>query len=319
MKRTMLRAAIAASALTAFVHGVVACDDDTLVTSPPSTDAGTPDVTTTPSDAGSGDVTTPTDAGMVPVTLSFKAKVGTADFKCGATYPNQGSSNDTVEPRDLRLFVQDVKLVDATGKETPVVLDARSPWQTTEVALLDFEDGTGKCSNGNPELNDKITGMVPAGTYTGVVFTNGVPAGINHKDPATEPPPLSAGGMTWGWLFGHIFIKAEMSSTSADGGLGLLHLGSVGCSNDPDGGDDFSKSPTIPCSQPNRNLVKLTGFDPATKKIVIDVGALFQSTDLSTMNMCHSAGAACPPLFTKVGLDFDGGARLSTAPAFRVE
>jgi uncharacterized repeat protein (TIGR04052 family) len=255
----------------------------------------------------------------MPVTIKFKASVGTQAFKCGTTYPNQGSTNDSVEPRDLRFFVQDVKLLDATGKQTPVVLDARAPWQTKDVALLDFEDGTGKCANGNPELNDQITGTVPPGTYTGIVFTNGVPASLNHIDPATEVAPLSAGGMTWGWLLGHLFIKAEMASTSADGGIGLLHLGSVGCTNSPDGGDDYAKGPTMACSQGNRNVVKLTSFSAATNVIVLDVKTLFASTDLTTPSQCHSGGPACPPLFSGVGLDFDGGAPLPTAPAFRVE
>ena len=52
--------------------------------------------------------------------------------------------------------------------------------------------------------------------------------------------------------------------------------------------------------------MKLTGFDPATKKIVLDVGTLFQATDLTAMSMCHSGGPVCPSLFTNVGLDFDG-------------
>lgn len=318
MKTTFSRAAVAAIAATAFVHAIVACDDDTLLSPTPADAGGGADVIVTPQDSGRTDATT-ADAGPVPVTISFKAKVGAADFKCGQTYPNQGMTNDTVEPRDLRLFVQDVKLVDSAGKETPVALDVRAPWQTADVALLDFEDGTGRCSNGNPELNDKITGKVPPGTYTGIVFTNGVPAAINHKDPATETAPLSAGGMTWGWLYGHIFIKAEMASTSADGGIGLLHLGSVGCTNDPDGGDDFEKGPTAACSQPNRNLVTLSGFDAATKKIVIDVATMFKQTDLTASSLCHSAGTACPPLFASVGINFTDGARLATTPAFRVE
>lgn len=319
MNRTISRAAFVAVALSASVYGIVACDNDGNALPPGAGDAGTGTDATTPPQNEGGTDSAPADAGSIPVTLTFKAKVGAADFKCGQTYANQGTPADTVEPRDLRFFVQDVKLVDSAGREVPVTLDARSPWQTADVALLDFEDGTGKCANGNPELNDKVTGTVPAGTYTGVNFTNGVPAAINHKDPASEPAPLSAGGMTWGWLLGHLFIKAEMASTSNDGGLGLFHLGSVGCTNDPDGGDDFNKGPTSPCSQPNRNLVKLTGFDPATKKIVLDVGTLFSGSDLTTMSMCHSGGPACPPLFANVGLDFDGGARLGTAPAFKVE
>ncbi len=125
--------------------------------------------------------------------------------------------------------------------------------------------------------------------------------------------------MTWGWLFGHLFIKAEMASTTADGGIGLLHLGSTGCNNASDGGDDFDKGPTTACTTSNRNLVTFATFDAKTNVVVFDVKKLFESTDLKTDNQCHSGGPACPPLFTNVGLDFDGGARMSTAPAFRSE
>lgn len=326
MNRSWMRVGTLAATIGLFLYGAVACGDDDGAGPTPGSDGGSSSGSSGtdagPSDPIDADVTEDAapDAGAIGVSLKFKAKVGDQDFKCGTTYPNQGTKNDTIEPRDLRFFVQDVKLVDGAGNEVPVTLEARAPWQTTDVALLDFEDGTGKCSNGNAELNDTVTGTVPAGTYTGIVFSNGVPEKLNHVDPATEPAPLSAGGMTWGWLLGHLFIKAEVASTTSDGGLGLLHLGSVGCSNDAGaGGDDYNKGPPAPCSQPNRNLVKLTGFDPTKNVVVLDVKTVFASTDLSEASMCHSMGAACPPLFTSVGLEYEDGARMPTAPAFRVE
>lgn len=324
MNRSWTRAGSLSVALGLFLYGAVACSDDDSATPAPSVDGGGGGGTDSgPSGKTDADVkedAATADAGSVSVSLKFKAKVGDKDFKCGTTYTNQGTKNDTIEPRDLRFFVQDVKLVDGAGNEVPVTLDARSPWQTPDVALLDFEDATGKCTNGNAELNDTVTGTVPAGTYTGIVFTNGVPASLNHLDPAGEKAPLSAGGMTWGWLLGHLFIKAEVASTTSDGGIGLLHLGSVGCANDAGAaGDDFNKAPTAPCSQPNRNLVKLTGFDASKNVIVLDVKTMFASTDLSAPSMCHSMGDSCPPLFSSVGLKYEDGARLATAPAFRVE
>jgi hypothetical protein len=38
--------------------------------------------------------------------------------------------------------VQSVRLIDAQGHEVPLAMNVRSPWQTADVALLDFEDGT---------------------------------------------------------------------------------------------------------------------------------------------------------------------------------
>jgi uncharacterized repeat protein (TIGR04052 family) len=323
MKRNYARLGLASLLLSFATYGVIACDDDPAATSPTS-DAGT-DTSTPAQDSGSN-VDSSVDAGpnLVPVTIKFKAKVGTQDFQCGTTYSAQGTTDASVEPADLRFFVQDVKLIDGTGTAVPVVLDTRAPWQTPDVALLDFENGSGACSNGNAELNDVVTGKVPAGTYTGIVFTNGVPESINHGDPATAPAPLTPNGMTWGWLLGHLFIKAEVKGANDAGGIGLFHLGSTGCANGlADGGtDDFSKGPTTACSKPNRNEVRLTGFNPTSGAVVFDVQTLFGSSDLTAtgmMGMCHSGGAACPPLFANVGLEFDGGARLPTHPAFRVE
>lgn len=328
MKRSFYRAATLTATLGLFLYGVVACTDDDTATPATSTgtDAGSSGTTSSSSSGGldsggSTDSGSESDAGPMKVTLKFKAKVGDQDFKCGTSYPAQGTKNDTVEPRDLRFFVQDVKLIDGADKEVPLTLEERSPWQTPEVALLDFENGTGRCSNGNAELNDTVTGTVPAGTYKGIVFSNGVPASVNHLDPATAKAPLTAGGMTWGWLLGHIFIKAEVASTTSDGGLGLLHLGSTGCSNDAGagGGDDQMKGPTSPCKNSNRNVVKLTGFDPAKNAVVFDVKPLFAGTDLSQTSMCHSMGPACPSPFTSVGVDYAAGTALATAPVYRVE
>jgi uncharacterized repeat protein (TIGR04052 family) len=321
MFRSVSRAGGLATLVIASVYAVVACSDSDKAspsTSAP-TDAGPTDTgTTEPATDASPDTGSPVKT--MPVTIKFKAKVGTQEFKCNQSYENIGSTNETVEPKDLRFFVQDVKLIDSNGSEVPVVLDTRSPWQTPAVALLDFEDGTGECTNGNPELNDQVTGTVPEGTYNGIVFTNGVPENLNHVDPATETAPLSAGNMTWGWLLGHLFVKLEMVSTATPNGIGLLHLGSVGCVNNlGDGGDDFAQGPTAPCTQPNRNLVKLTGFNPASSAVVLDAKTIFAETDLSAESTCHSGGPVCPSLFSSVGLTFADGARLPTAPAFRVE
>lgn len=95
-----------------------------------------------------------------PLALTFKAKIGDEDFECGRSYENVGSSQVTVEPRDLRLFVSNVQLVKADGTKEPLEIVERSPWQLPGVGLLDFEDATGLCSSGTSEVNASLTGRV---------------------------------------------------------------------------------------------------------------------------------------------------------------
>jgi len=248
-----------------------------------------------------------------PLTLNFKAKVGTEDFQCGRSYPGAGSSGVTVEPQDLRVFISNVRLVKADGAEETVEIVERSPWQLPGVGLLDFEDASGLCSIGTPEVNASITGRVFPGEYVGVHFDVGVPEALNHQDPASLAAPLELGTLSWGWLLGYKFLVAELAQvdTEATPGLGLLHLGSTACTGNPAAG-------TVTCANPNRVPVQLTGFTAATNSIVVDVGALFQSTDLSEQAACHSAGV-CAGAFEQLGLDFASGQPAGTQSVFRVE
>jgi uncharacterized repeat protein (TIGR04052 family) len=277
----------------------------------------------------------------MPVTLQFKAKIGSADFACGTTYPDFGSSHSEVSPRSLRFYVNELKLINDHGDEVPVVMDTRSPWQTPDVALIDFADDAGDCGGQTPETNTIITGTVPADTYTGIVFSNGVPEGLNHADPATAPDPLQA-GMSWGWLFGHIFFQAELQSVPAalDGGAAdggtldggavdggtvvpgqvFLHLGSTGCENEgTDAGPDFFAPPSVACTNQNRNRVELTGFDPAANSIVVDLEPIFGMSDITLDAQCHSDGPYCDPWFEAVGVSFTTGAALTTQTVYSVE
>jgi uncharacterized repeat protein (TIGR04052 family) len=290
------------------------------------------------------------------VTIRFKATVGDAEFACGQVYENQGTTSTTVVPQDLRFFVEGVRLIDADDNEVPVVLDDRAPFQSREVALLDFEDGSADCINGNAELNSTITGKVPPGNYVGIVFSTAVPEALNHADPTTLPAPLQAGGLSWGWLFGYRFIVAEVKAeahhggeggaggqgaggghTGAQGGAhhaagaggaepghgpsspgGLFHLGSIECTNSEE--PDFNAPPTTACAKQFRNEIRLEGFNLTENVIVADVGALFSDLDLSSENTCHSfAGDACSPLFEAVGLDYATGDRTDGQTFFRVE
>jgi len=276
------------------------------------------------------------DESIRSVALTFRPQVGDELFACGETYKDQGSSNIEVTPQDFRFYVSDLRLIDEEGEEVPVELDNRSPWQSKTVALLDFEDASSACKNGNSAMNATVTGKVPDRNYVGVVFSPAVPLDLNHEDPATLPDPLQAGGMTWGWLFGYKFLRAELAATAAPEqdevpGVGVFHLGSTGCDNvspDGEGGaggvgsavPNLGAPPTIECAQQNRAVIRLEeGFSVNDDVIVADIGAMMKTTDLSDSSQCHSGGLFCEGFFESVGLDFATGDQLNKQTAFRVE
>jgi uncharacterized repeat protein (TIGR04052 family) len=249
-----------------------------------------------------------TRAHYEPVSINFAAQVGAAPFACGSTYPDVGTGPSGVEPRDFRFFVHDIRLIAADASEVPVEIDERAPWQGLGTALLDFEDASGGCLSGDAAVNTQVTGHVPPGEYTGIAFRIGVPEGVNHGDPAVQPAPLAAGSMTWGWLSGYKFLRAELGS---EAGGAVLHLGSAACSGDPAAG-------SVTCSRSNRPEVSFAEFDPASDVIAADIAALFADSDLSESILCHSSGAPCEPLFARLGVDLDSGQSAPGQTVFRV-
>ena len=252
------------------------------------------------------------------VAIRFVPRVGVADFACGRQYPNQGSTMATVTATDFRFYVQDLRLIRADGTAVAVELDERSPWQGGGVALIDFENATGECA-GTPETNDVIIGTVPDASYTGIAFTNGVPHALNHGNPPDLPAPLQAGGMQWSWLLGFRFVKAELKEVLEDGadarpkgGVGIAHPGATACRGNPGAG-------TVECDRPNRNDVRLTGFDPERDTIAVDLGAIFAKSDLIAGAQCHGGGDACGLIFAQLGIDYATGKALATQAVYFVE
>jgi uncharacterized repeat protein (TIGR04052 family) len=257
-------------------------------------------------------------AGMRAVTIRFVGHVGDAELECGSSYANQGSTAATITPVDFRFYVQDLKLVTAGGAEVDVKIDAQAPWQADGVAMIDLEDATGSCI-GTPETNDRITGHVPDGSYTGVSFANGVPEALNHADPTTLPAVLQIPAMQWSWLSGYRFVKAEVRQV-LDGdddagtatGYGLMHPGAAGCSGNPGAGD-------VQCQLPNRNAIRLDHFDPDRDAIAVDLGAIFGTSDLTQNVQCHGVGPGCDLPLRQLGVDIATGKPLAGQQVYRVE
>lgn len=279
-----------------------------------------------------------------PVTLKFKALVGEQGFVCGQTYSGIGRTQSRITPSDFRFYVSDVTLIDAKGQAVPVDLDQDGVWQHQNLALLDFEDGTGPCRNGNAGLHDVVTGQAPAGRYHGVRFTLGVPFKLNHSDPTIAPSPLNLTSMFWAWQSGYKFVKIDMASTGQPQSPGpsrevsmrdqveamarvdamkksgalpkrqspkaagfSIHLGSTDCAS------ASLTSPPEACRNPNRTTITFDHFDVATNVIAADLASLLGNTNVdanaeNTAPGCMSASddADCPGIMAAFGLPYAG-------------
>lgn len=290
------------------------------------TDAGEaldrPSVST---DVGSGDAGAPTDvgstdAGSAAVTLRFAAKVGAMPFRCGEVYAGLGSANTSWNPMDFRFYVHDVRLLDAIGNEVPVTLDEEDTWQHEGVALLDFEDRSGLCSNGNAPTNVTVRGRVArTSAWTGLRFRLGVPFALNHADLTALPSPLNLTSLWWNWQGGHKFLRIDGRTQDAMGTVLVqgwnVHLGSTGCDGSSSGG-------VTRCTNPNRPEVTLMSFDPATNTVVADLARLVNGVDLSRSNadpgcMSTPGDSDCASIFPTLGIPF--GSAPAAQAFFRVE
>jgi uncharacterized repeat protein (TIGR04052 family) len=250
------------------------------------------------------------------VSLSFEARVGDKVFDCGTSYPGLGTAATEVAISDFRMYVHDIRLVTADSAEVPVELD-KSAWQHQGLALLDFEDKTDACANGTAERNTKITGTVPAGTYTGLKLKLGVPPALNYADAATAPSPLNLTGLFWTWKSGYKFLRLDAAAAA---GPFLVHLGSSNCTGDPSVGEK------VTCARPNIAEIALQGFDPTKKTILVDYAALVKASNLSTNVsgapgcMSDSDDPECLPIFEGLGLSItDGSPTPATQKFFRSE
>ena len=247
------------------------------------------------------------------VTITFDARVGEQQFSCGESYSSLGSTETTVTATDFRFYVSDVALIDLEGNVVPVELEQDNKWQYQNVALLDFEDKTGACSNGTVETRNIVVGTVPQGNYQDLQFTLGVPSQLNHEDAAIAPSPLNLTSMWWSWQFGYKFLRVdlenqatamndmqtkhdgmkhdemnhgEMNHGNSDNQAFLIHLGSTGCQE---------TASSYECANPNRSDIVLEGFDLENNVVVADLSNLLALTDLTSNQPDTAAGCMSSP------------------------
>ncbi|RMH94901.1 metallo-mystery pair system four-Cys motif protein [Lysobacter pythonis] len=275
---------------------------------------------------GYASAATPLAETQQPVAITFEMVANGQAARCGKPLGALGSDARRATLRDARFYVQDVALIDADGIRTPITLTAND-WQNEQVALLDFEDATGACVGGTPDTNMLVSGTVPAGRYTGLAFTVGVPSPLNHTSTELEGAPLDILAMGWSWQAGRKFIKVEIDPeggvVKADGSRSAswyVHLGSTGCTGNP------VTDATISCLRSNRIPLVMDPFDPANQRIELDLAALFQTSRISEDSQgavgCMSApdDPECDTIFRQLGLtlDEDAPVKPGRSPIFRV-
>lgn len=280
-------------------------------------------------------------ADLQNVSLQFAGEFAGQTADCSATYENTGVAGNTVGLADFRLYVSRVRLLDANGNETPMALIEHGPWQHDDIALLDFEDGSGNCTNGTVPTNTVVKGQVPAGDYRGVAFDIGIPFESNHQDPTLAASPLNLTALFWNWRGGYRFLRVDllpetgamqgkhaMGSGSGKQAMAMkqggaaksahqqgagsgnhgtaawaLHLGSTGC---------LAESPTQSpqqCAAPNRVVISFPQADPTTSVFVVDPAMVLAEADVThntqgTSPGCMSApdDPECETVFKALGL-----------------
>lgn len=225
------------------------------------------------------------------VKIPFKATWGDTEISC---------ADKDVQLSDLRIYLSSVQLLDGAGNVRSVDLHTDIPWQQSDLALIDLEDGKGACRDGTSDSYAYLVGSVPPGDYAGLRFTVGVPFDRNHANPLNAAAPLDDPAMHWHWRSGYKFVRAGV--TTADDGF-WIHLGSAGCQG--------TVQNISSCRFPNRVVVELPGFVPNEDVVAINLKALFDGIDLTDgiANDCSSgpAEAACLAPFAALGLEFTTG------------
>ena len=152
----------------------------------------------------------------------------------------------------------------------PVRFDDRAPFQTKDVALLDFTDGKGGCAPGKT-TSTTITGKVPVGDYSR--------DRVRERGARVDQPPKHRGREAAAPGCEHVLGLAERISlhhrrdaatalpepeadagVDPSGGASFVHIGSGGCTG--------ANTTGFTCARANRTSIKLSDFDPETDTVV---------------------------------------------------
>lgn len=247
------------------------------------------------------------------VNLTFSLKSGTRDFEFNKAITVGGNS---LTFRDARFYVSSVKLLRADGSTADVTLTSDGVWQSTRVALLDYETGGvtvagGGSATGTSATNNKVVGTVPFGTYTGIRFDLGVPSDLNHLDASSSSAPLNIINMFWAWSSGYKFVKLEFTKDS-DTNYTNFHLGSQNCPTT--GATPPTNGTCTNLFRPTISVTSTQAINPSSAVINVDLEKWLDGyTHPTGTKTCMPlvSGSFCNPLVTNVGLN----GRVSTTGA----
>lgn len=214
--------------------------------------------------------------------------------------------NPTDDLADLRLYIHDIRLINAAGDDYPVELIDDGAYQGDGVVLLDFEDASGECRT-TPGLNKTIRGTVDrdGGPYTALRFRVGVPPALDFVTPAERRPPLAEPTMFNYATGGHLFLSAAGWFGAGLAGVQLFATDCTGLGE------------AITCARPNSPEIFLDEFDLDASAVVIDMRQLFGGMAGS----CASSPfePLCLTVFPRIGLDPATGIFQKGQQAFRLE
>ncbi len=286
--------------------------------------------------------------------LQFKAVSGEEEVNCDTLYSGFGPDQSiSVGVTDLRFYVSNLKFYNADGDALDIELDDNEfqlNHEAGRVALVDFTGtSSGYCeqaAEGTPRTNTVLTGSVSDQPIAAISFDIGVPqtvmkAVIDDTDIETDSPsPLAE--MYWSWASGYRHFVLNFSSmdsvhTDMVENSGF-HIGSRGCGS----AAGKALSDRDECDIVNTAEVMLTGFDPNTNVVTVDLQSLFANVKLSDFSapawtnfgdddsicvderrngawcvtgtnfglQCHSGSTqgACQSLFPNFGLNLETGA-----------
>jgi uncharacterized repeat protein (TIGR04052 family) len=246
------------------------------------------------------------------VDIQFQLTGSAGELRCGSDFV-LGSS--TTQLADLRFYIHAPELLDDQGLWHAVQFVDDGIWQEPNIALLDFEDASGRCINGSVQIRKQVELQTEIAEPTGFRFKVGVPFEKNHQDPALSTGPLAYGSMNWGWQAGYKFLRIDLNGQDDSY---RFHLGSTGCQG--------TIGAITACERPNRPQIELSPFTPQTHVIKLDLPTLFagsaidqNSPDTAQGCMSNNDDPDCAPLFEQLGLNLTTGAVQDMAKIFTIE